>query len=368
MTTVVAPAIPDIGWFRDPGLTELTPLTVGPDGRVWGHLAGWSTPHRSFPGRNITAPRSRSNYRHFRTGSVQVRDGDEIVEVSAGNLTIGGGHADTHLSAADASAHYDRATSIVAQVGIGEDAFGIWIAGALLPDVDDFTLRRFRACSLSGDWRALDGQLDLVAALAVVTPGFPIPRARVASGAPVALVAAGALAPHVPFGRLVDPAWKAPESDSTPGAADGPDLAAEHAALLASLDDTSDRATALLAELDDSPLLTAALLAELDDTGEALAAALADLDDDVSVEDLQAMADLAADEGLDEAAFLSRMPAQLRKSYLTGKVAARIRWGSSGDFNRCVAQATKHEIPGHMRKGMCNILHRQATGTAPGQH
>lgn len=62
------------------------------------------------------------------------------------------------------------------------------------------------------------------------------------------------------------------------------------------------------------------------------------------------------------------MPAHLRKSYLSGKVAARIRWGAPGDFNRCVAQATKHGVPGHMRKGMCNILHTQAVGKPPGKH
>jgi hypothetical protein len=46
---------------------------------------------------------------------------------------------------------------------------------------------------VSGDWRRIGGQLRLVGLLAVNVPGFPIqaPRARVASGAPQALVAAG---------------------------------------------------------------------------------------------------------------------------------------------------------------------------------
>lgn len=63
---------------------------------------------------------------------------------------------------------------------------------------------------------------------------------------------------------------------------------------------------------------------------------------------------------------VSRMPPQLRRSYLTGKVAARIRWGTPGDFTRCVRQAAKHGIPMRQRKGMCATLHKQATGIWPG--
>lgn len=62
----------------------------------------------------------------------------------------------------------------------------------------------------------------------------------------------------------------------------------------------------------------------------------------------------------------SRMPIQLQRSYLTGKVAARIRWGTPGDYTRCVRQATKHGIPPRKSKGMCATLHKKATGIWPG--
>jgi hypothetical protein len=62
------------------------------------------------------------------------------------------------------------------------------------------------------------------------------------------------------------------------------------------------------------------------------------------------------------------MPPQLRESYLHGKAAAHIGWGSDGDFDRCVAESIKHGIPGRMRKGMCATLHKEATGHAPGKH
>lgn len=61
------------------------------------------------------------------------------------------------------------------------------------------------------------------------------------------------------------------------------------------------------------------------------------------------------------------MPAQLRRSYLSGKVAARIRWGAPRDSYRCVAQARKHGVPARMRWGMCNKLHTAKLGAPPGK-
>jgi len=60
------------------------------------------------------------------------------------------------------------------------------------------------------------------------------------------------------------------------------------------------------------------------------------------------------------------MPRQLQQSYLTGKVAARIRWNTPGDFTRCVRQAQKHGMSPGMAKGACNKLHKLATGVYPG--
>jgi hypothetical protein len=81
----------------------------------------------------------------------------------------------------------------VADVIAGEDQFGIWVAGALRPDITPAQIRAFRASSPSGDWRPINGRLELVAVCAVNVPGFPIARAIAASGGvPGALVAAGA--------------------------------------------------------------------------------------------------------------------------------------------------------------------------------
>lgn len=60
------------------------------------------------------------------------------------------------------------------------------------------------------------------------------------------------------------------------------------------------------------------------------------------------------------------MPPQLQKSYLSGKVARRIRWNTKGDYTRCVRQAIKHGIPPKTAKGMCQTLHKKATGMYTG--
>jgi hypothetical protein len=101
------------------------------------------------------------------------------------------------MSADQARAHYDNTGTAMADVVSGEDEFGIWYSGALLPDVDELAVRRLRGSVLSGDWRDRGGNLELIACLAVNTPGYAIrrPVVRVASGWPQAMVAAGMVSP-----------------------------------------------------------------------------------------------------------------------------------------------------------------------------
>lgn len=63
---------------------------------------------------------------------------------------------------------------------------------------------------------------------------------------------------------------------------------------------------------------------------------------------------------------VSRMPAQLQRSYVAGKVAQRIRWGVPGDFKRCVTQARIHGM-GRKAEGACAMLHHKALGVWPGR-
>lgn len=183
-----APVVPPRDWFKNPNLNGPTPLTTTDDGRVFGHIAAWHTSHIGMGGRNVRPPRSATNYAYFRTGELRTDAGD----VQVGQLTLAGGHASLHDSADAAIKHYDDTNSAVADVIAGEDNYGIWVAGALRPEVTPQQIRQFRASSPSGDWRPINGMLELVAVCNVNVPGFPIARTITAGGVPMALVAAGA--------------------------------------------------------------------------------------------------------------------------------------------------------------------------------
>ena len=182
------PVVPPSSWFENPKLNKATPLTVDDEGRVFGHIAAWHVDHigMSF---GTKPPRSRSKYAYFHTGVVRTDSGKDV---PVGQLTLAGGHASLEASAAEAVRHYDDTASAIADVHAGEDAHGIWVAGALRPGTTPEQVRALRASAPSGDWRPVKGQLELVAVCQVNVPGFPIARARVASGAVMALVAAGA--------------------------------------------------------------------------------------------------------------------------------------------------------------------------------
>jgi hypothetical protein len=181
-------------WFADPELERLSAITVTDEGEVFGHLAGWSTCHVGFKNACVTPPRSFTNYAHFRTGEVALDNGERV---AVGHLTIGGGHAGPGLSARAAIEHYDSTSAVVADVACGEDEHGIWVHGWVRPGVPDEMVTALQASALSGDWRRIGSNLELIAALAVNSPGFPIPRvaASVEEGEQHALVAAGVVHP-----------------------------------------------------------------------------------------------------------------------------------------------------------------------------
>jgi len=100
--------------------------------------------------------------------------------------------------------HYDDTSKAVAVVRAGEDRFGIWVAGVLLPWVDDHTKLDLGLSPLSGDWRRVGGAYEMIAALAVNFPGFPVVRERMEEGRGVALVACAGT-----YGMLEDPGeWR----------------------------------------------------------------------------------------------------------------------------------------------------------------
>lgn len=189
-------------YFQDPSLTGPTPLTVDmKTGRVFGHIAAFGTCHIGIPGVCTTPPHSATDYAMFRSGVVDTTVG----EIRVGKLTSGVGHPNPAMRAAAATAHYDKTDAVRAYVNVGEDKHGIWFSGVLAPGLTEEQIDEFRAVgSLSGDWRASGGNLELVAAVAVNTPGFPMPSLAASGGVQTTLIAAGAVA--------------APEAEETPSA------------------------------------------------------------------------------------------------------------------------------------------------------
>jgi len=177
--------------FTDPGLTEVTPMFVDTDDRVFGHVAAWNEVHLAL---GIPVPRSRTNYAYFANRSVETEDGF----VATGPLVIGGNHADVTLNMNEAIDHYANTCAAWADVTIGEDEFGIWISGQVRPGTKAETVYAGRASGVSGDWRWVGAGHELISVLSVNTPAFPTPRAFGHSeGHMLTILSAGFVKPHV---------------------------------------------------------------------------------------------------------------------------------------------------------------------------
>lgn len=236
MESWVAPLTPPEAWFSDPQLSGPTPLQVTSDGRLYGHLAAWDTCHTAYADRCVTPPRSATAYAYFHTGALLTEEGSTV---SVGVITMNTLHADRGFSANRTAAHYENTGAVAAHVVAGEDSHGIWIAGALSPSLSEEQVRTLRASPLSGDWRSVGGNLELIAALAVNVPGFPIPR-------PQGLVASGSMASLVASGMLAPERVKAP---GTPGAFSPEDLRYLKGLIAKARDDERDEVVSRADEL-----------------------------------------------------------------------------------------------------------------------
>lgn len=191
-TDSLYPLAPPRAWFEDPQLTEKTPLTITASGQVYGHLAAWNECHRDVSARScVLAPKSYKEYAPFHLGSVVTAEGDTV---KVGKIVQDTRHADVRLGYTAAAIHYDDTGDDVAVVRAGEDAHGIWVAGSIVPDATARKVAKLRRSPISGDWRGVDGHLELTAALAVNVPAFPV--YAMDGEAQFSLIAAGVVYPE----------------------------------------------------------------------------------------------------------------------------------------------------------------------------
>lgn len=176
-------------WFENPGLKVPVGITITDEGRIYGHAAQWDSCHIGFDDMCVQPPVENS-HPYFMTGEVITSDG---TRVPVGQITVATGHAPLTMRASKAAEHYDHTGSAIADVAVGNDDIGIWVAGAIRPHAEMARVHDLRASGrVSGDWRRIGGELRMVGLLGVNVPGFALQtRARVASGVPQSLVAAG---------------------------------------------------------------------------------------------------------------------------------------------------------------------------------
>lgn len=164
--------------FSNPRFTEPTNLTITQEGRIYGHLALWGSCHVGFNNECVTPPKTSTRYAYFKTGTLTTENG----LINVGKLSCGQKHADDSCNIVQATAHYDDPSSVVAYVNVGEDKFGIWYSGELAKTASaDKVTQLQNLGSISGDWRRIGNNFDLVGIIGVVSAGYPIPSSLVAS-------------------------------------------------------------------------------------------------------------------------------------------------------------------------------------------
>lgn len=163
------PEIPPRHWFEVEEPDVPMALTILDSGQVMGHLGEWGVCHIGITGECVDPPPSPTNYARFHLGEIPVDDGGRV---QVGHLTFHSGHAKRDWDAPTTIRHYDDSGKVAADLRAANGRFGVWVCGAMRPNVTTADVREIMSCPPSGDWRPFGNELDMVAALAVPVPGF----------------------------------------------------------------------------------------------------------------------------------------------------------------------------------------------------
>lgn len=171
---------PPAAWFTsEPAHKFAYAVEFEADGRVHGYVSQWGLSHIGFLNRSVPTPRSDCGYAKFLTGAVLADDGTRF---ATGRLTIDTVHPKfSHVAQNETSAFYDHTGCAVADVTVSEDSVGIFVCGAIRPDVTGSQMRVVRGSDWSPDWRSFNHNLEMVAVLGCNLSGFVV-DGLVASG------------------------------------------------------------------------------------------------------------------------------------------------------------------------------------------
>lgn len=181
---------PPAAWFKNPELGQVTPIIVTDAGRVYGYAAQWGECHLGYMNECVMPP-TDDDFTRFMTGEQPLDNGERAL---VGQITAGIPHASLTIGANKASEHYDNTEAVVADITVGNDKRGIWVAGAVRPSAHSARVGALRASGqVSPDWRRIGGKMRMVGLLTVNVSGYQTPKVRsyVASGELQSLIASG---------------------------------------------------------------------------------------------------------------------------------------------------------------------------------
>jgi len=229
--SATAPLYPPASWFATPeppddsplwveqvGGVYAVPLTITDEGEVYGHACFWGQCHVGYLEGCVSPPVSDNDFMSralelgsagelirpgFLTGVTRVAEGHDVPTAP---LVMMADHPDAWLFAAQARDEYAHTGLAWADVTAVQTPSGVWVRGAVRPEVTPEQLRVLRASALSGDWREVppyDGP-QLIAVLTVSRPGFPIARTQLAAhGQVMTMPPPRALVQYAEDGRVV---------------------------------------------------------------------------------------------------------------------------------------------------------------------
>jgi hypothetical protein len=184
-------------WVLQPdGVSWAVPLTILDSGQFYGHACYFGQCHVGYLDDCVSPPLSSDEWLAsvretdaagvvtdgFFTGHTLCASGDDV---PTSPVVLDADHPDQWLFAPDAVDAYAHTGLAWGDCRVTQSPVGVWVCGAVRPDISPEQLRVLRASSLSGDWRSVPGYngAQFIAALTVSRPGFPIARhALAASG------------------------------------------------------------------------------------------------------------------------------------------------------------------------------------------
>lgn len=168
---------PPLEWLTTPHHDVIAGASalITADGRFCAYSHEWDRCHNGYTGAGEcwTPPRSPTQGRYFHQGSVVTAEG---VQLPAGVIPLGPGHAPADVDIYQAMAWYDKPTFVTVRARAVEVEDGCVMCGAIVPGTTYRQVAQMRASALSGDWRWVPelGAMEFLGPCFVARPGLPI--------------------------------------------------------------------------------------------------------------------------------------------------------------------------------------------------